>query len=64
MPLVNGTDTVTSTPYILTAGKENSALTTAQMYLAGGTVAPAQMRTGGSGVYYPYQPSPVPPTRL
>ena len=62
-PLINGSDTVTSAPYVLTAGQENSALTTAAMYLQGGTVATAQIWASRYGAYYPSQPSPVPPPR-
>ena len=42
-PLINGSDTVTAAPYVLTAGKVGQVLTTQQLYLVGGTFAPAQM---------------------
>jgi hypothetical protein len=56
-PLITATDTVTSTPYVLTAGASLGAvLTTEEMYLAAGTVAPSQMWANRFGVYYPYLP--------
>jgi hypothetical protein len=56
-PLINGSDTVTSTPYVLTAGSSlGDVLTTEELYLAAGTVAQSQMWTNRFGVYYPYLP--------
>jgi hypothetical protein len=49
-PLINGSDTVTSTPYVLTAGKPGQGLSTQELYLVGGTFAPAQMWKNLSGV--------------
>jgi hypothetical protein len=54
-PLVSGSDTVTGTPYVLTAGQVGGILTTTEMYLAAGSVAPSQMWDNRFGVYYPYQ---------
>ena len=54
-PLINASDTVTSTPYVLTAGQVGGILTTTQMYLAAGSVAPSQLWESRSGVYHPYQ---------
>jgi hypothetical protein len=54
-PLISGTDTVTSAPYVLTAGQVGGVLTTTEMYLAAGSVAPSQMWENRSGVYYPYK---------
>jgi hypothetical protein len=55
-PLITATDTVTSTPYVLTAGSSLGAvLTTEELYLAAGTVAPSQMWANRFGVYYPYR---------
>ena len=42
-PLINGSDTVTAAPYVLTAGGVKGALITQQLYLVAGTFAPAQM---------------------
>lgn len=55
-PLINGSDTVTSTPYVLTAGQVGGVLTTTEMYLSAGSIAPSQMWESRFGVYYPYQP--------
>jgi hypothetical protein len=55
-PLINGSDTVTSTPYVLTAGQVGGVLTTTEVYLSAGSVAPSQMWENRFGVYYPYQP--------
>jgi hypothetical protein len=52
-PLVSGTDTVTSAPYVLTAGGEYAGLTTEQLSLSGGTFSLNQMWASRSGVYYP-----------
>jgi hypothetical protein len=49
-PLVNGSDTVTSTPYVLTAGQVGGILTTTEMYLVAGSVAPSQMWENRFGV--------------
>jgi hypothetical protein len=54
-PLINASDTVTSTPYVLTAGQVGGVLTTTEMYLSAGSVAPTQMWENRFGVYYPYQ---------
>ena len=54
-PLINASDTVTSTPYVLTAGQVGGVLTTTEMYLSAGSVAPSQMWENRPGVYYPYQ---------
>jgi len=43
VPLINGSDTVSSTPYVLTAGKVGQDLSTAELYLVAGTFAPLQM---------------------
>jgi hypothetical protein len=49
-PLINGSDTVTATPYVLTAGKPGQGLSTQELYLVAGTFAPAQMWKNLSGV--------------
>jgi hypothetical protein len=54
-PLINASDTITSTPYVLTAGQVGGVLTTTEMYLSAGSVAPSQMWENRFGVYYPYQ---------
>jgi hypothetical protein len=59
-PLVNGTDTVTGAPYVLTAGAVGAALTTEQLSLADGTFAPSQMWQNRNGVYRPYRILPEP----
>jgi hypothetical protein len=41
-PMINGSDTVTATPYVLTA-TAGGKLTTRKMYLVAGTFAPQQM---------------------
>jgi hypothetical protein len=62
-PLINGSDTATGAPYVLTAGQLGAVLTTTQMYLVAGSVAPSQMWEARSGVYYPYLPAPRPESR-
>ena len=42
-PLINGSDTITAAPYVLTAGPVKGVLTTKQLYLVAGTFARAQM---------------------
>jgi hypothetical protein len=54
-PLINGTDTVISTPDVLTAGQVGGILTTTELSLAAGSIAPSQMWQNRSGVYYPYR---------
>jgi hypothetical protein len=48
-PMINGSDTVTSTPYVLTA-TTGGKLTTKKMYLVAGTFAPEQMWANATGV--------------
>jgi len=49
-PLINGTDTVVDTPYVMTANQVNGALTTQQLSLVGGTLNPQQMWADVNGV--------------
>jgi hypothetical protein len=62
-PLISGGDSLTSNPYVLTAGALGAGLTTTELSRADGIVAPSQMWASRSGVYYPYQlgPGPKPP---
>jgi hypothetical protein len=43
LPLVNGSDTVVNTPYVLTAGPVGASLTTAELSTVGGAISPTQM---------------------
>jgi hypothetical protein len=49
-PLINGTDSVVNTPYVMTANGVNGALTTQQLSLVDGTLNPQQMWTDVNGV--------------
>src|SRR5260370_15068228 len=49
-PLINGTDTVTATPHVLTAGKPGQGPSTQELYLVAGTFATVQMWKNLSGV--------------
>jgi hypothetical protein len=49
-PLINGTDTNATTPYVLTAGAVGDTLTTQELYQVGDAIAPAQMWRNRSGV--------------
>jgi hypothetical protein len=49
-PLINGSDTITGAPYVLTAGPVKSVLMTRQLYLVAGTFAPSQMWQNINGV--------------
>jgi len=49
-PMINGSDTVTSTPYVLTASGVGGKLTTKKLYLVAGTFAPEQMWANVTGV--------------
>jgi hypothetical protein len=49
-PLINGTDTVINTPYVMTANGVNGALTTQQLSLVDGTLNPQQMWADVNGV--------------
>lgn len=49
-PLINGSDTVTEAPYVLTAGAVGGVLTTQQLYLVAGTFARTQMWQNITGV--------------
>jgi hypothetical protein len=43
LPLINGSDTVVNTPYVLTAGPVGASLTTAELSTVGGAISPTQM---------------------
>jgi hypothetical protein len=49
-PLINGSDTVTGAPYVLTAGSPKSVLTTRQLFLVAGTFATTQMWRNLTGI--------------
>lgn len=49
-PMINGSDTVTSTPYVLTAATVGGNLTTRKMFLVAGTFSPDQMWANVTGV--------------
>lgn len=49
-PLINGTDSVVNTPYVMTAHGVNGALTTEQLSLVGGALNPQQMWADENGV--------------
>jgi hypothetical protein len=49
-PLINGSDTVVNTPYVLTAGPVGTSLTTSGLNTVGGAVSPAQMWQSVFGV--------------
>jgi hypothetical protein len=49
-PLINGTDAVVNTPYVMTANQVNGALTTQQLSLVDGTINPQQMWADVNGV--------------
>jgi hypothetical protein len=49
-PMIAGSDTVTATPYVLTAGKPGQGLSTQELYLVAGTFAPLQMWKNLPGV--------------
>jgi hypothetical protein len=49
-PLINGTDAVVNTPYVMTANQVNGALTTQQLSLVDGTLNPQQMWADVNGV--------------
>jgi hypothetical protein len=49
VPVVNGSDTLVSTPYVLTAGPVGAGLTTSELGMAGGAFNPAQMWHGVFG---------------
>lgn len=49
-PMIAGSDTVTDAPYVLTAGKPGQGLSTKQLYLIAGALAPIQMWKNLTGV--------------
>jgi hypothetical protein len=49
-PLINGTDSVVNTPYVMTANGVDGALTTEQLSLVDGTLNPQQMWQDVNGV--------------
>jgi hypothetical protein len=43
VPLINGSDTVVNTPYVLTAGPVGTSLATSELNMVGGAINPTQM---------------------